>query len=164
MNEIAEKLENATKKTLFGKKPVFNKTGDFKESDLETVSKQVPILIPESFVSWLRLIGYGQINGELSIEPHWMSVRDSEFGPLAGSLSFAQDEFGNYLALNPSENWNVYYICHDPAGIALLSNSFESVISQLSEVGFSVGKLTERLEIDEDGLENGWFYDEHAQV
>ncbi len=151
MKEIAENLKSASKKKLFGRKPIFKKTGDFSVTDLQHLELSQPV--PQELVDWLGLTGYGTINEELSFEQGWMQVLGNEFGPLSGGLTIAQDDLGNYLVLNPNDEWSVYYLCHDPFGIAKIDPSFTSFTSRLGAANFDFGKVIEHLDIDESAID-----------
>ncbi|MEH6451351.1 MAG: SMI1/KNR4 family protein [Oleispira sp.] len=154
MDELAEKLLVGSTKKLFGRRPYFVQTEAYNESDFDQLEKKLGLQVPEDLINWLKSVGYGQINRELSIEKGWIQVFDnSGFGKLNGALGIAQDDLGNYIVLNPNENWNVYYLCHDPMGIALICESFKDFVSMLSAEDFQIGKIVNDLEIDESELD-----------
>lgn len=128
MDEIAKIILSAKRRRFLRSHPVFEPFKTAPEAELFRLAKGLNFKFPLGLSKWLRLAGYGDIDGVLSFREEFFSKVDC--GPLDGLVTFAQDSGSNCFAFNP-KNDSIYYI-HRPEQTAVrISDDFPSFLQEL---------------------------------
>lgn len=119
------------------------------DAEVEFAAARVARPLPPVYRDFLRECGAGDLDDALRfVSPSALHLADLEGVPWNGFLVFAEDDLGNQLAFGLEERPEpaVYYLCHDPFGMAPLAQTFEGFLEELSSLGFDYGRLVEGLE------------------
>lgn len=93
--------------------------------------------LPEALRTWLRALGYGDLDQALSFRYDWFQV--VEYGHLSGAVIFAQDDLGNFYAYAPADG-SVVVFSRSSRAYAVLAPSFMGFIEELERRDFKLGR------------------------
>ena len=113
-------------------------------SDVEIlrIEAKVNAKLPDDLKAWLLVMGYGDIDEDLSFRFEWFG--QVEYGELKGSVMFAQDSLGNFYAYVP-ESENVVFYSRSAPEYAVLAPTFTSFIEELERRDFKMIEWVESL-------------------
>jgi hypothetical protein len=110
--------------------------------EVGALEAKVGVTLPADMRRWLKLVGFCNFGDELSFRAGWFNR--VEQGHLAGSVLFAQDELGAFLAFVPESGEVVYFSRSEP-GYAALAPSFEAFLEQLESRNYKLGDWVDSL-------------------
>jgi len=147
----ASTVLHASKKRLFGRKPIYECYAKTTNVELCAVEARVGAAIPADLRDWLLLVGYGDINEALSFREEWFKRLDR--GPLVNTVVFAQDILGNHYVFSVSGE--ISYLCRTAPEYALVAQNFLTFITNFIEAGYSEERMietfrTQRYELQSD--------------
>jgi hypothetical protein len=131
-----------SRKMWLGTKPVFEPYRAVSAADLTLVEQTVRADLPEDMRAWLLLVGYGDINEDLSFRLEWF--KSVEQGALKGAVLFAQDNLGNFYAYVPSDGSIVFFSRSAPQ-YAVLASSFRVFMEELEQRDYKLMQWVESL-------------------
>lgn len=143
MDAFIDRLLSASRKTLFGKKAIFEPYHEIGDEDLAAIERKVESTLPRALKDWLLRAGFGDLNDELSFRAEWFSTIDR--GPLKGHVIFAQDQSGNFYAFSPISG-AIYFIARSAPEYAHISPDFAAFMEGFESHGFQVQDWTNSLE------------------
>ncbi|MEQ1806113.1 MAG: SMI1/KNR4 family protein [Burkholderiaceae bacterium] len=98
------------------------------EADITLAEERAGAKLPTDLKTWLQIVGYGDINEDLSFRFEWL--RQVEQGELKGAVLFAQDGLGNFYAYVPSDERIVFFSRSAPE-YSVLAPSFRAFMEEL---------------------------------
>ena len=116
----AKTVLSASRKRLFWQKPVFKSHTKVSPNELAALERKIGVLIPNDLRDWLLVVGYGDIDEEISFREEWFAAIES--GPLKGGARFAQDILGNFYAFDSCGQ--IYYLSRSEPVFATIAESF----------------------------------------
>jgi hypothetical protein len=142
MREISERLLNRTLKGWFKSKPLFERHRAVSEADIELAEQKIGTGLPKDLRAWLLLVGYGDINEELSFRLDWLN--SIEQGALQGAVVFAQDSLGNFYA-SAAPDERIIFISRSSPEYALLASNFRTFVEELERRDYKLLDWVESL-------------------
>ncbi len=135
IDELTKVILAAKRKRFPFSRPVFKQSSSVSEAELFHLTKQLDFNFIVDLSRWLRVAGYGEIDGTLRFKESKFSIIDWE--PLAGFVTFADDTFGHQYAFNPG-NGNIYSI--DPANRSYvrIADNFPAFLHELIEHDYNL--------------------------
>ena len=128
MDEIAKTILSAKRMRFLRSHPVFECHAPVSEAELFHLATGLNFKFSLGLSKWLRLAGYGDIDGALSFREEFFSIING--GVLDGCVRFAQDATGNYYAFNP-KNGSIHVISSAKQMAAQISTDFPSFLQEL---------------------------------
>ncbi len=110
--------------------------------DVRELEAKVDAALPSDMRRWLELVGFCNFGDELSLRACWFCR--VEQGQLAGSVLFAQDQLGDFLAFVPATGEIVFFSRSEP-GYASLAPSFEAFLERLESRDYQLGEWVDSL-------------------
>jgi len=94
---------------------------------------------PEGYCTFMETLGPGLWAGMGIPQPEDTHAFDQATGAMQGFVTVAcnVNGMGDYLAFNPKEGEKIYFCGHDPFGYAVAGNSFEEVITKVTEAALA---------------------------
>lgn len=120
-------VHSANRKGLFRLTPVFKAHRMASLDELSAAEKKIGIAIPSDLRNWLLVLGYGDIDEEMSLREEWFAAMES--GPLKGGARFAQDILGNFYAFDSSGC--IYFLSRSQPVFSMISRSFSEFVEEL---------------------------------
>jgi len=142
MRELAERLLASTRREWFRSKPVFEPYKPITEASLSELEHELNAKLPEDLKGWLVLVGYGDVNEDLSFRREWFKT--VEQGVLAGAVIFAQDILGNFYTYLPS-NGRIVFFSRSAPEYACVSPSFRAFMEELESRSYKILEWVESL-------------------
>jgi len=127
MDALAKTVLSARRKGLLGSKPVFKPHLATSSAELSKLEDEIGTSLPNDLCNWLLVLGYGDIDEELSFRREWMASIAS--GQLKGSARFAQDILGNFYAFD--SGGHIFFLSRSEPVFAAMSKSFLEFIKEL---------------------------------
>jgi hypothetical protein len=124
------------------RKALFVQRSQASMSELALAEDRLRCSLPETFKVFVDRLGVGDLNEELRfLTPSELCAIGPDGVPWSGFIVFAEDDLGNSLAFGASDaecesKQAVFYICHDPFGYAMLSETFEAFLVDLAAQEF----------------------------
>jgi len=140
--EITARILAGRRRRLFGSSPLYEPYRGVAGSDLDAVEKRLGHVLPEGLRSFLLVAGYGDINEVLSLREDWFSVIES--GELAGHVTFAQDDGGNFYTFCPTDG-RVHFVCRSFPEYAPMAAGFYEFLRELEQHSFHIEAWTSGL-------------------
>ena len=128
MQELTERLLNATKKGLFKSKPVYVSRGVVSEEELSSLETKYDSRFPDDLRYWLLSAGFGEFRDEILIDRSWFNV--IEEGDAKGHFIFAQDGLGNFYSF-PAGGDSIYFLSRKTPEWAEVAESFRQFLEEL---------------------------------
>ncbi len=142
MHELAARLLNRNRKSWLRTKPLFEAYRKVSEVDVAAAERKAGAALPTDLRSWLLLVGYGDINEDLSFRFEWFS--QVEQGALSGAVLFAQDILGNFYAYVPSDG-SIIFFSRSASEYAVLAPSFRSFMEELERRDYKIMEWVESI-------------------
>lgn len=124
---LAKTVLSASRKGLLRKKPVFKPRAATSSAELSELEEEIGTQLPSDLRNWLLTVGYGDIDGELSLRQEWLASIES--GQLRGSARFAQDTLGNFYAFDGSGR--IFFLSRSEPVYAAMTKGFLDFIEEL---------------------------------
>ena len=124
---LARTVLSASRKRLFRTKPIFKPYAATSSEELSKLEEEIGTKLPNDLRSWLLILGYGDIDEELSFRRDWLASIES--GHLKGGARFAQDILGNFYAFDPSGR--IFFLSRSQPVFAAMSKGFLEFIEEL---------------------------------
>ncbi|MBI3902172.1 MAG: SMI1/KNR4 family protein [Nitrosomonadales bacterium] len=143
MDEIAKVILTAKRKRLFMSRPVYKFFAPpITEAELYRLAQELNVRFAVGFSRWLRLAGYGDVDGKLQFRRDFIFVID--WKPLAGCVVFAGDAVGNRYAFDP-ERGNIYHIRNPGRIVSRMADDFSFFMQELIRRDYQLYEWTESL-------------------
>ncbi|MCP5149770.1 MAG: SMI1/KNR4 family protein [Chromatiales bacterium] len=140
MEPLFSRILTATRKRLFGSKPLFQPHKP--ATDITTIEAKVGASLPDSLRAWLATAGYGDIDEVLSFRSEWFNAIDR--GELQGHVLFAQDDGGNFYSFSPTDG-TIHFICRSAPEFAVMATDFEAFLAEFERRDFRLEEWTNSL-------------------
>jgi hypothetical protein len=121
MDALVKTVLATTRKGFFRTRPVFRPHASVSPEDLLALESRLGAAIPGDLRDWLLMVGYGDLDDELSFREEWFVLL--EYGQLEGGATFAQDELGNHYAFDPLHG-GIYYLARSEAVFSPIAANF----------------------------------------
>lgn len=142
MEEIARIILSAKRRRFLRNHPVFERHATVSEAELFHLATGLNFKFSLGLSKWLRMAGYGDIDGTLSFRQEYFAViRD---GTLSGCVLFAQDAAGNHYAFNPA-NGSIHFISGGKQFTIQISRDFASFLKELVQRDYQLAEWTDSL-------------------
>ena len=141
---LAKTVLSGRRKGLFREKPIFKAYAKVTLDDLSRVEESIGIPMPAYLFDWLRVVGYGDVDEEISFREEWFSPIDK--GPLKGGARFAQDILGNFYAFDASGF--IYFMSRSEPVFAVMSKDFLDFVGELVRRDYKLGQWIESLQTE----------------
>mgnify|MGYP005818823251 CR=1 FL=1 len=128
MEEIAQTILSARRRRFLRSQPVFERHAPVSEAELFHLATGLNFKFSLGLSKWLRVAGYGDIDGTLSFREEFFSIIHE--GALDGCVKFAQDTAGNYYAFNPGTG-GIHFVSAANRASAQISRDFPSFLQEL---------------------------------
>ena len=145
MNELVGEVLGASRKNLFGRRPIFERSESVSEEQLNSIETKLGCKLPSDLRSWLLAVGFGDLDQALSIRPLWLTLLTE--GALVGFTVFAQDELGSHYAFDPSGE--IYFIPRSEPGFAKIAQNFHSFLQELIRRDYKIVEWADELPLQE---------------
>jgi len=142
INTLAKTVLSGSRKGMFRSKPIFKRYAATSFDELSKLEEQIGISLPNDLRDWLVVVGYGDIDEELSFRRDWIARIDS--GQLKGGAQFAQDVLGNLYAFD--SNGHIFYLCRSEPVFAAMSKGFAEFIGELAKRDYKLVDWVNMLE------------------
>jgi hypothetical protein len=127
VDTLATTVLSASRKSLLRKKPVFKPHEATSSVEVCKLEGDIGTPLPNDLRSWLLVVGYGDIDDELSFRREWFARIES--GQLKGNARFAQDILGNFYAFDT--NGHIFFLSRTEQVFAAMSKGFLEFIEEL---------------------------------
>lgn len=127
VDELAKTVRSASRKGFLRRKSIFEPHAATSSDELSKLEEEIGTSLPNDLRNWLLVLGYGDIDEELSFRREWLASIES--GHLKGGARFAQDILGNFYAFDSSGR--IFFLSRSEAVFAAMSKSFLEFIEEL---------------------------------
>jgi hypothetical protein len=124
---LTKAVLSASRKSFLRQKPVFRAHETVLVDELSDLEKEIGVPLPSDIRKWLLVLGYGDIDEEMSFRKEWFATINT--GQLKGGALFAQDILGNFYAFDSYDR--IYYLSRSQPVFATISTSFLEFIEEL---------------------------------
>ena len=135
MRDLVDRLLSRTRKGWLRSRPVFEPYRAVSEDDLAEVERRLHSKLPADLKAWLLMVGYGDIDEDLSFRAEWF--KDVDRGEAKGAVMYAQDTLGNFYAYAPGDERIILFSRSSPE-YAILAPSFRAFMEELERRDFKV--------------------------
>lgn len=127
MKTLAKNVLSAKKRKFLSSGPIFELFKTTSTIDLEKLEERIDSPLPKDLKDWLLIVGYGDINDELSFRADW--IKKIHVNTLGEHLLFAQDILGNFYSIN--NDGEIYFISRSEPAYGIISKSFKKFIEEI---------------------------------
>ena len=142
MDEIAQTILSAKRRRLLRSHPVFERFAPVSEAELFHIATGLNFKFILGLSKWLRVAGYGDIDGMLSFREEYFSIVNG--GPIDGYVMFARDIAGNRYAFNPSDG-SIFLVSDPQQAPAQIASDFPSFLQELIKRDYRLTEWVENL-------------------
>jgi len=146
MQDIVERIRKGSRTSTrwFRRtsRPLFRQFAPVMPIELDQIEQTFDTQLPPDLREWLLAMGYGDVDDTLSFRRDWMHTVKQ--GHLAGTVSFAQDELGNFFGYRPTEG-SVIYFCRSGPEYAFIAPCFRAFMEELETRDFRLLAWLEEL-------------------
>jgi hypothetical protein len=126
-DELMKIVRLATRKAFFRRRRVFEPNRKASPDELVATERRIGIALPSDLRRWLLVLGYGNIDEEMSLQENWFVAIES--GQLKGCSRFAQDILGNFYAFD--SRGRIHVLSRSEPVFGINSESFFEFIEEL---------------------------------
>jgi hypothetical protein len=112
MQDLADRFLAARRKGWLRSRPILEQCVVPSEHDLHALEEATGCSLPLDMRAWLAIIGFCNVDDDLSFRPEWFRRVDE--GQLEGALLFAQDTLGNFYGYVPADGSIVFFSRSEP--------------------------------------------------
>jgi hypothetical protein len=145
MEDVATRVSSASRKKLFGSRPIFKAHEPEAGIDLALLEEKLGFRFPTDLKVWLETLGFGDLDDELAIRAEWLNVLDR--GELKGHVVFGQDGLGNFYSFGP-DTGDIHFICRSAPEYAPVARSFREFIIELEQRDFRIYEWIDALSVE----------------
>ena len=125
---LVKTVHSAARKGYFRQRRIFKPYRTASPGELDAVEcKKIGIAVPSDLRRWILMLGYGDIDEDLSFREEWFVAIES--GELKGGALFAQDTLGNFYGFDVYGC--IYFFSRSEPVFSKLSDSFSDFIEEL---------------------------------
>ncbi|WP_374666297.1 SMI1/KNR4 family protein [Ramlibacter sp.] len=139
---LAKAVLSASRKGLLRRKPIFELYATTSPDELSKLEEEIGTPIPSHLRTWLLVVGYGDIDEQLSFRRDWFARIES--GQLKGSARFAEDILGNFYAFD--SGGRIFYLCRSEPVFAEISKDFLEFVDELARRDYKLVDWVSALE------------------
>lgn len=107
MQDLADRCLLARRKRWLRTRPVVAQRALPSERELLSLEQRIGCALPSDLRGWLSIVGFCDIDDELSFRAEWFDALDP--GHLAGAVLFAQDILGRFYGFMPTDGRIVFF-------------------------------------------------------
>jgi len=144
MKDLADRCLLARRKRWLRTRPVVAQRALSSERELLALEQRIGCALPSDLRAWLSIVGFCDIDDELSFRAEWFNAPDP--GHLAGAVLFAQDILGRFYGFMPTDGRIVFFARSEP-GHAVLATNFREFLQQLADRDFKVVDWVDSVEL-----------------